>query len=137
MLSNAMIFIFISAAVLLANVASTLILGMVMPKPTQVAKFAKGDIANILDELNLLIKLEFIAVVEAPNTIRQIDYISDIEKIQKEVIKNVVDSLSTKFFLMANNAGLKRSYIISYITRNTLYEIWKYIREHNFTPKKG
>ena len=59
------------------------------------------------------------------------------EKIQKEIVTNITKGLSTKFFLMCNNAGLKREYVLTYITRKTLYEIWKYMKEHNFTPKKG
>ena len=114
----------------------TFILSILTPKPPQI-KFAKGDIMNLLEELNAMIKIEFIAVVEAPNMVRQISVISDIEKIQKEIVRNVVNGLSTKFFIMCNNAGLKREYILTYITRKTLYEIWGYIKDHNFTPKKG
>jgi hypothetical protein len=124
-------------SVLVGNILSTIALGALMKKPPTVQKFAKGDIINILDELNAMIKLEFIAVVEAPNTLRQIDVISDVNKIQREVVQNVTNGLSTKFFLMCNQAGLKKDYIYTYITRKTLYEIWGYMREHNFTPKKG
>ena len=137
MIENLLLLVLIILGVMIGNLISTLVLSVLSPKPVPNLKFSKGDMVNIIDELNALIKLEFIAVVEAPNMVRQIDYISDIEKIQKEIVKNVVGSLSTKFFVMCNNAGLKREYVLRYITRKTLYEIWGYIKEHNFTPKKG
>ena len=131
-------FCLVVAGVMVGNILSTFVLSKVMAKPTPPpVKFGKGDIVNIIDELNTMIQLEFIAVVEAPNTLRQVEVISDVEKIQKEIVTNITKGLSTKFFLMCNNAGLKREYVLTYITRKTLYEIWKYMKEHNFTPKKG
>lgn len=104
------------------------------PKP--IPPRQSGMMIDILNELDALVNIEFLSVVEIPNMVRQVDSIYDFEKVQTEVTKNVINSLSTTFFLQCNAAGLKRDYIITYITRRSTFKVIDYCREHNFTLKK-
>ena len=123
--------------IVVANIVSTILLSAFTPKPIPPIKLASGDIMNLISELNAVVDLEFISVVEAPNKLHKIDTITDFDKVQKEITKNVVDSLSTKFFIMANNAGVKRSYVLTIVTRRVTFDLFDYMRKHNFTPRKG
>ncbi len=91
-------------------------------------------ITNIIDEMNILVDIEFISVIEAPMMTQDLQVITNFEEFQKEIVQNVISGLSTQFYLSANMAGITRSYINQYITRRTTYKIVDYMRNHNFTP---
>ena len=101
-----------------------------VPPPVQ-----KPLIANLLAELDLLIDMEIVGVVEVPLLVKDIPLITDFKEVQLEVIRNVTDSLSSAFFLEANRCGLKRNYILVYITRRTHAKLLEFMKEHNFTLK--
>lgn len=127
---------FIVGVITVANVISTVLIGAFTPKPQMPMKLARGDMINLIEEINALVDLEFLAVVEAPNVIRKIDTITDFDEIQKEITRSVVEAFSTKLFIMANNAGLKRKFILTVVTRRTTYNLFKYMKTHNFSLKK-
>ena len=102
---------------------------MTPPIPIQ-----QKTITAIIDEMNMLVDIEFISVVEAPMMVQDLQVITNFEEYQKEIVRNVVDGLSTQFYLSANMAGITRAYINQYITRRTTYKIVDYMRTHNFTP---
>lgn len=112
------------------------IIGRLIKPSTSVPPHKNGDMIGILNELDAIVNIEFLSVVEIPNTIRDAQVITDFEKVQTEVTKNVINSLSTIFFKQCNIAGLKRDYIITYITRRVTFKIIDYCREHNFSLKK-
>ena len=91
-------------------------------------------ITSIIDEMNMLVDIEFISVVEAPMMTQDLQVITNFEEFQKEIVQNVLVGLSTQFYLSANMAGMTRAYINQYITRRTTYKIVDYMRNHNFTP---
>ena len=93
-------------------------------------------ITNIIDEMNMLVDIEFISVVEAPMMTQDLQVITNFEEFQKEIVQNVLAGLSTQFYLSANMAGMTRAYINQYITRRTTYKIVDYMRNHNFTPSE-
>lgn len=93
-------------------------------------------ITNIIDEMNMLVDIEFISVVEAPMMTQDLQVITNFEEFQKEIVQNVLVGLSTQFYLSANMAGMTRVYINQYITRRTTYKIVDYMRNHNFTPSE-
>lgn len=93
-------------------------------------------ITAIIDEMNMLVDIEFISVVEAPMMTQDLQVITNFEEFQKEIVQNVLVGLSTQFYLSANMAGMTRSYINQYITRRTTYKIVDYMRNHNFTPSE-
>lgn len=101
------------------------------PIPTQ-----QKTITNIIDEMNMLVDIEFISVVEAPMMTQDLQVITNFEEFQKEIVQNVLIGLSTQFYLSANMAGMTRAYINQYITRRTTYKIVDYMRNHNFTPSE-
>ena len=102
---------------------------MTPPIPIQ-----QKTITAIVDELNMLVDIEFISVIEAPMMVQDLQVITNFEEYQKEIVKNVIDGLSTQFYLSANMAGITRAYINQYVTRRTTYKIVDYMRSHNFTP---
>ena len=118
---------------LLSNALTPMILKKVM-KPTLPPPQMK--LAEILDTVSKLVDLEFIAVVELPNSIKGIELITEFEKAQTEIVKNVMKSFSTTFFLQANAAGVKMDYITTFCTRVTNAKLMGYMKEHNFTLKK-
>ena len=124
----------------LANIVSEVILTVIqtkfMKKKAPTPPFNKDAMPNILHELNALIDIEFLSIVEAPNVVRGVDAIGDFEKVQTEVTKNVLNSLSTAFFLQANQAGLKQEYIMTYVARKSTMVIIEYMKTHNFNFKK-
>ena len=93
-------------------------------------------ITSIIDEMNMLVDIEFISVVEAPMITQDLQVITNFEEFQKEIVQNVLIGLSTQFYLSANMAGMTRAYINQYITRRTTYKIVDYMRNHNFTPSE-
>lgn len=93
-------------------------------------------ITSIIDEMNMLVDIEFISVIEAPMMVQDLQVITNFEEYQKEIVKNVIDGLSTQFYLSANMAGITRAYINQYVTRRTTYKIVDYMRSHNFTPSE-
>ena len=93
-------------------------------------------ITSIIDEMNILVDIEFISVVEAPMMTQDLQVITNFEEFQKEIVQNVLVGLSTQFYLSANMAGMTRAYINQYITRRTTYKIVDYMRNHNFTPSE-
>lgn len=93
-------------------------------------------ITNIIDEMNMLVDIEFISVVEAPMMTQDLQVITNFEEFQKEIVQNILVGLSTQFYLSANMAGMTRAYINQYITRRTTYKIVDYMRNHNFTPSE-
>lgn len=93
-------------------------------------------ITAIIDEMNMLVDIEFISVVEAPMMTQDLQVITNFEEFQKEIVQNVLVGLSTQFYLSANMAGMTRAYINQYITRRTTYKIVDYMRNHNFTPSE-
>lgn len=93
-------------------------------------------ITSIIDEMNMLVDIEFISVVEAPMMTQDLQVITNFEEFQKEIVQNVLVGLSTQFYLSANMAGMTRVYINQYITRRTTYKIVDYMRNHNFTPSE-
>ena len=105
---------------------------MTPPIPIQ-----QKTITAIIDEMNMLVDIEFISVVEAPMMVQDLQVITNFEEYQKEIVRNVVGGLSTQFYLSANMAGITRVYINQYITRRTTYKIVDYMRTHNFTPTEG
>ena len=112
------------------------IIGKIVSSKDPVPPYKPGSMIDMLNELDALVNIEFLSVVEIPNKVRSNEVISDFEKAQTEVTKNVLNSLTTIFFKQANIAGLKRDYIITYITRRVTFKIIDYCREHNFTLKK-
>ena len=93
-------------------------------------------ITSIIDEMNMLVDIEFISVVEAPMMTQDLQVITNFQEFQKEIVQNVLIGLSTQFYLSANMAGMTRAYINQYITRRTTYKIVDYMRNHNFTPSE-
>ena len=93
-------------------------------------------ITSIIDEMNMLVDIEFISVVEAPMMTQDLQVITNFEEFQKEIVQNILIGLSTQFYLSANMAGMTRAYINQYITRRTTYKIVDYMRNHNFTPSE-
>lgn len=93
-------------------------------------------ITAIIDEMNILVDIEFISVIEAPMMVQDLQVITNFEEYQKEIVRNVIDGLSTQFYLSANMAGITRAYINQYVTRRTTYKIVDYMRSHNFTPSE-
>jgi hypothetical protein len=121
-------------ATIISDVIMIIIQSKFMKKPPA-APFHKDAMMGILGELNSLIDIEFMTVVEAPNAVRQVDIISDFEKVQTEVTRNVLNSLSTAFFVQANAAGLKQEYIMTYVARKTTLVVIDYMKTHNFNFK--
>jgi len=101
------------------------------PGPTGV----RIPIAQFLDEINVLVRLEILAIVEIPQAVKEIPLIQDFNEIQTTVIHNVVESLSSQMWLMANQSGITRNYLIKYITRRTHAEMLDYMEQHNYSLK--
>ena len=97
------------------------------PPPTP-----KPPLAPFLKDLDTLVKLEVLAVVELPKSARTIKKINDFSEVQSEIIHNVLEALSTLAFIEANKVGIKRDYVIMYVTRKTNAELLNYMKEHNY-----
>ena len=127
-------------AVLLAILVATalkLILSMIFaktnaPNPMMVPG-PKPQITDVLSEITMLIRLECVGCIDIPQSVKAIPLITDFHDIQMEIIHNVVESLSTGFWLYANRAGLTRKYIVTYITRQTHAELLDFMDKHNYS----
>ena len=97
-----------------------------MPKP---------PVVNLLSELDMLIDLEIVGVVETPLMLKEIPLITDFKETRQEIIRNVVDSLSSAFYIEANKCGVKRAYVLTYITRRTHAKLLDFMKDHNYTLK--
>lgn len=130
--------IIITISFILGGITTNLITPMIIKRLglNQPIQPTPSTIPEILGYLNTLIDSEFSSVVELPNTVRGIQLISDFEKVQTEITKNVLNGLSTAFFIKVNMAGLKRDYIITYVTRRATMKIMGYISVNNFSLKK-
>ena len=95
----------------------------------------KVPISDLLAEINMLIELECVAVIDVPQSIKDIPLINDFHDIQTQIITNVINSFSSTMWRTCNAAGLKRSYIITYVTRRTQAEILNFMSQHNYAPK--
>ena len=95
-----------------------------------------GTLQDLLSQLSLLVDQEFMAVVEIPQMTNDLPLITDFEKIQTEIVKNVMFSLSTIFFKKANVMGVKREYLTKFVVRRTSFRMLEYMRNHNFRVKK-
>ena len=133
-ITSVQLLLIIVLAKVLSDVVMIIIQSRFMKKPVP-ASFNKDALPGILNELNALIDIEFLSIVEAPNYVRQADVITDFEKVQTEVTKNVLNSLSTAFFVKANQAGLKQEYVMTYVARKSTMIIIEYMKEHNFNFK--
>ena len=103
------------------------------PKPINPAP--KPVIATLLAELDLLIDLEILGVVEVPLMVKEIPLITDFKEVQMEIIHNVIDSLASSFIMEANKCGLKRAYILTYVTRMTHAKLLEFMKNHNLSLK--
>ena len=79
------------------------------------------SIDELLQSLDVLINLEFVAVVEAPMMTQDLKVINDFEKYQSEITHSVISSLSTGFYLTANMTGVTSEYIRQYVARRVTY----------------
>ena len=95
-----------------------------------------GTLQDLLSQLSLLVDQEFMAVVEVPQMTNDLPMITDFEKIQTEIVKNVMFSLSTIFFKKANVMGVKREYLTKFVVRRTSFRMLEYMRNHNFKLRK-
>lgn len=91
------------------------------------------SIDELLQSLDVLINLEFVAVVEAPMMTQDLKVINDFEKYQSEITHSVISSLSTGFYLTANMTGVTSEYIRQYVARRVTYKLVDYMRVNNFT----
>lgn len=123
------------AAVLVGNLSVTLISSFLMKPPQQQIVPPAGLLGQIFNDLNLLIDLEFVCIIETPNHMRDTRVISDFKKTQEELTKNVLESLSTAFFAKCNLAGVKRAYVITYVTRKATMKIFDYMNRTNMAMK--
>lgn len=100
---------------------------MLPPKPKMV---------DILTELDMLIQIECVGLIDLPQNVKNIPLITDFREIQMELIHNVLEALSTSFWMECNRVGLKREYIITYTTRRANEEILKFIKKYNYDLTK-
>ena len=118
-------------AILITNIVSN------MMGPNIAAPLGpKPSIADLLSELNMLIELECIALIDIPQSVKAIPLITDFQSLQNELIHNVVESLSTRMWREFNNAGVKRNYVLKYITRKCHAEMLKFMENNNFSLRE-
>jgi hypothetical protein len=138
-MTESTLFLIVTGGVIVGNLVVSLLVPLLMKKvsggkeelkPTQIT------LPTLLDYLNKLVELEFISVVEVPSYINGKNLITDFEEIQTEIVKNVMNSFSTSFFKGANMAGVKRDYLITFVTRATNARLIGYMKDHNFSLKK-
>ena len=127
--------IMIIISIVLGNFLFQLIMRFITPKAPIVPMGPKPVMANILSELDLLIDMECIGVIDIPMVVKTIPLIQDFSEVQKEIIHNVIESLSTSFWQECNRAGLKRAYIITYVTRRSHIKILEFMKDHNYSMK--
>ena len=102
-------------------------MGITPPKPKMV---------ELLTEIDMLIQIECVGLIDIPQNVKNIPLITDFRDVQKELVHNVLESLSTSFWRECNNAGLKRDYIITYVTRRSNEEILRFIKKYNYDLTK-
>lgn len=129
------LFLIIVIAIVSANIITPVVMKAIIPPKPLPPMGPKPMIANILAEIDLLIELEIVAVVDVPMAVKEIPLIQDFKEVQKEVVFNVLQSLSTAFIAEVNKAGLKQAYLHSYVVRNTNAKLLDFIKQHNFTMK--
>ena len=122
-------------AIIAGNISLNLIMKIFTKPMAPPPMGPKPVIANILSELDLLIEMECIGIIEIPMIVKTIPLIQDFSEVQKELIHNVINSLSSSFWAEANRAGLKRAYIITYVTRRSHLKILDFMKEHNYSMK--
>lgn len=123
------------ASVLIGNLLVTLVTSFLMKPPAQQIIPPSGLLGQIFNDLNLLIDLEFVCIIETPNHMRDTRIISDFKKAQEELTRNVLESLSTAFFARCNLAGVKKAYVITYVTRKATMKIFDYMNRTNMAMK--
>ena len=96
----------------------------------------KPKMVDILTELDMLIQIECVGLIDIPQNIKSIPLITDFREIQMELIHNVLESLSSTFWMECNRCGLKKDYIITYTTRRANEEILKFIKKYNYDLSK-
>ena len=127
--------ILIGICVTLTGFVFDLFMRTITPKPQVPPMGPKPVIANILSELDLLIDMEIVGVINVPLMVKEIPLIQDFKNMQSEITHNVIESLSTNFFLECNKAGIKRAYIITYVTRRTNVKMLEFMQQHNYSLK--
>ena len=96
----------------------------------------KPKMVDILTELDMLIQIECVGLIDLPQNVKNIPLITDFREIQMELIHNVLEALSSNFWMECNRCGLKRDYIITYTTRRANEEILKFIKKYNYDLTK-
>ena len=97
---------------------------------------SKPKMVDVLTEIDMLIQIECVGLIDLPQNIKTIPLITDFREIQMELIHNVIEALSTSFWIECNRVGLKREYIITYTTRRANEEILKFIKKYNYDLTK-
>lgn len=90
---------------------------------------------DLLNNVNMIIDLEFIFCVELPRSTKEIDLISDFNAVRDTMVKNIMKYFTNGFFLRCNMLGIKREFLIVYVTRKTEARIIDYMRENNLALK--
>lgn len=96
----------------------------------------KPKMVDVLTELDMLIQIECVGLIDLPQNIKSIPLITDFREVQMELIHNVLEALSTSFWMECNRVGLKREYIITYTTRRANEEILRFIKKYNYDLTK-
>ena len=92
----------------------------------------KPSIAELLEEVNMLISLECVALIDIPQSVKAIPLINDFTEIQNQLVHNVVESLSTNMWKTFNRAGVKKEYVIKHITRRANAELLSFMEKNNY-----
>lgn len=123
--------IIIILAIILANFIQSFLARQFAGAP-QGMPGPKPPMNDLLAELNMLVKLECIALIEVPQSVKTIPLITEFNELQIRITHNILESLSSNFWRTCNMAGLTRQYIIRYVTRNTQAEMLQFMSEHNY-----
>lgn len=102
-------------------------MGIMSPKPKMV---------ELLTEIDMLIQIECVGLIDIPQNVKNIPLITDFRDVQKELVHNVLEALSSSFWRECNSSGLKRDYIITYVTRRANEEILRFIKKYNYDLTK-
>ena len=124
----------ITTAVIIGTVIANIISGFLMSQgAANVPLGPKPAIADLLAELNMLVSLECVALIDVPQSVKAIPLITDFQEIQTELIHNVLESLSSRMWMEFNRAGIKKKYVITYVTRRAHAEILTFMESNNFS----
>lgn len=93
----------------------------------------KPKLPDFLEEINVLVKLEVLAIIEVPQAVKEIPLIQDFQETQNEIIHNIVESFSSRMWLYANACGITRKYLIVYITRRVHAEMLDFMEDNNYS----